>query len=141
MLESYDLQSKLATRQAYIQWRMTDVPAAYTCQMPVSYMGDELWAAEKSLREQYAEDQRRTNSQFIRGPVATTLDLSEMTAEEQIEFFASAGVVFKEHPATGGMVMIVDNGERTTDEEDKEPMADVPNVAPKRLRIAKNSKK
>lgn len=74
-----------AARQAWIQWRMQDLPAVYQALMPVSYKAKELLTAEKAIRAQAKNDAEILSSPWIRVGVRSNLiDDQGMSATERL---------------------------------------------------------
>lgn len=85
--EAHEALRAAAGRQAYIAWRMTDVPTVYTTLMPFTCDVKELWEAETALRKQMAEDSKLLASPWrIIGPQPAILERGNMEARDLITF-------------------------------------------------------
>ena len=82
-----DLLRKQVAREAYVKWRMNDLPAVYTNLMPVTYDAHLLWISEQAIRRQHRDDLKFVEQPWRRlGPPCHTLDYSNLSGQDLIEF-------------------------------------------------------
>jgi hypothetical protein len=86
-LDEHDIARAVTARQAYIAWRMADLPAVYIMLMPTTANLKSLWMAERSIRAQVAEDQALLSSPWRKlGRPSHVFDQSGMSADELVKF-------------------------------------------------------